>query len=198
MLAEGDCWNVGRNFAPWHKRHADGGITRSMNATPEEMWLASDDVEELLNVVWYESSHRKTWLLTAGCLRYAHSAETAHSRVWRIEEYADNNPSPLTNGAMEEILGVDFMRPAVSIPALIRCTYGNPFRPAAFDEEWRTSTVVSVAKGIYDSRDFSPMPLLADALQDAGCENEDILNHCREDGPHVRGCWVVDLILGKE
>ena len=47
------------------------------------------------------------------------------------------------------------------------------------------------------SRDFSPMPILADALQDAGCDNEAVLAHCRGDGPHVRGCWVVDLILGQ-
>jgi hypothetical protein len=76
--------------------------------------------------------------------------------------------------------------------------FGNPFRPVTFDPTWRTSTVVSIAQGMYDSRDFSTMPLLADALQDAGCENEDILNHCRGAGPHVRGCWVVDMVLGKE
>lgn len=76
--------------------------------------------------------------------------------------------------------------------------FGNPFRPIAFIPEWRTSTVVSIARIMYDSRDFATMPVLADALQDAGCENEDILNHCRSGGPHVRGCWVVDLILGKE
>ena len=52
---------------------------------------------------------------------------------------------------------------------------------------------------MYDSRDFSLMPILADALQDAGCENEHILNHCRDtEAKHVRGCWVVDLVLGKE
>jgi hypothetical protein len=51
---------------------------------------------------------------------------------------------------------------------------------------------------MYDSRDFGAMPILADALQDAGCDNEDILDHCRGPGPHVCGCWVVDLVLGKE
>lgn len=80
---------------------------------------------------------------------------------------------------------------------LHRCIFGNPFRPVSLDQESRTSTAVAIAQSMYDSRDFSPMPLLADALQDAGCENEDILNHCRSGGPHVRGCWVVDLILGK-
>ena len=80
---------------------------------------------------------------------------------------------------------------------LSRCIFGNPFRFVTFEPEWRTSTVVSLARRLYETRDFDPIPLLADALQDAGCENEDILNHCRSAGPHVRGCWVVDLILGK-
>jgi len=80
---------------------------------------------------------------------------------------------------------------------LIRDIFGNPFRPATFDPSWLTSTVTALAAQMYDSRDFSAMPILADALQDAGCTNDDILNHCRGDGPHVRGCWVVDLVLGK-
>jgi hypothetical protein len=50
---------------------------------------------------------------------------------------------------------------------------------------------------MYKSRDFTPMPILADALQDAGCDNAEILAHCRGDSPHIRGCWVVDLVLGK-
>jgi hypothetical protein len=80
---------------------------------------------------------------------------------------------------------------------LIRDIFGNPFRPVAVDPSWRTSTVVALAQQMYESRDFAPMPVLADALQDAGCDNEDVLAHCRGAGPHVRGCWVVDLILGK-
>ena len=64
--------------------------------------------------------------------------------------------------------------------------------------EWRTRTVESIARGMYDARDFSRLPLLADALQDAGCGNEYVLEHCRNrDRVHVRGCWVVDLVLGK-
>ena len=81
---------------------------------------------------------------------------------------------------------------------LFRDVFGNPFRPATFDDAWRTSTAVALAKGMYESRDFGAMPILADALQDAGCNNDDMLDHCRGDGPHVRGCWVVDLVLGKE
>ena len=80
----------------------------------------------------------------------------------------------------------------------LRDIFGNPFRPVAFDPSWRSDTAVSLARGMYESRDFSAMPILADSLQDAGCDNADILDHCRDPrGVHVRGCWVVDLVLGK-
>ncbi|MBY0459193.1 MAG: hypothetical protein K2V38_17825 [Gemmataceae bacterium] len=81
---------------------------------------------------------------------------------------------------------------------MFRDIFGNPFRPVVFLPDWRTSTAVALAAQMYDLRDFSAMPILADALQDAGCDSDDILGHCRGDGPHVRGCWVVDLVLGKE
>ena len=81
---------------------------------------------------------------------------------------------------------------------LLRDIFDNPLRPVAFDRVWRTSTAMALAKGMYDSRNFGAMPILADALQDAGCEQEDVLNHCRDEKQtHVRGCWVVDLVLGK-
>jgi hypothetical protein len=63
---------------------------------------------------------------------------------------------------------------------------------------WLTSTVLALATGIYEEKAFDRMPILADALQDAGCDNEEILNHCRQPGVHVKGCWVVDLLLNKK
>ncbi|MCE9568118.1 MAG: hypothetical protein K8U57_39450 [Planctomycetes bacterium] len=82
--------------------------------------------------------------------------------------------------------------------ALLRDLFGNVFRPATFSPEWRTDTVLSLAKEMYESRDFSAMPILADALQDAGCDSDGILEHCRDEKQvHVRGCWVVDQVLGK-
>ncbi len=81
---------------------------------------------------------------------------------------------------------------------LLRDIFGNPFRLVLFSSDWRTSTAVALAAQMYEARDFSAMPILADALQDAGCDNADVLNHCRGPGPHVRGCWVVDMVLGKE
>jgi hypothetical protein len=76
---------------------------------------------------------------------------------------------------------------------------GNPFRPVAINPAWRTDTAVALARQMYDSRDFGAMPILADALQDAGCDSEEVLGHCRDaHANHVRGCWVVDGVLGKE
>jgi hypothetical protein len=75
---------------------------------------------------------------------------------------------------------------------------GDPFRPVSVHPSWLTTTVVALAQSIYDDRAFDRLPILADALEDAGCDNADILNHCRQPGVHVRGCWVVDLVLEKE
>lgn len=80
---------------------------------------------------------------------------------------------------------------------LLRDIFGNPFRPVAFDPAWQTADATGIAGRMYESRDFSAMPILADALEEAGCTNADVLLHCREPGVHVRGCWVVDGVLGK-
>jgi hypothetical protein len=79
-----------------------------------------------------------------------------------------------------------------------RCILGNPFRSVAFDPRWRTADTLGLARGIYEERAFDRLPLLADALMDAGCADEHVIGHCRSEGPHVRGCRVVDLVLGKE
>src|SRR5262249_11730093 len=81
---------------------------------------------------------------------------------------------------------------------LFRCVFGNPFRRVAFDRSWRTSSAVGVARSAYDGRDFSAMPILADALEDAGYDDNEVLEHCRGAGPHVRGCWVIDMVLGNK
>jgi hypothetical protein len=62
---------------------------------------------------------------------------------------------------------------------------------------WNDATIPRMALQMYDNRDFSNMPILGDAFEEAGCTHADILNHCREPGPHVRGCWLVDLLLNK-
>jgi hypothetical protein len=82
---------------------------------------------------------------------------------------------------------------------IVRDIFGNPFQlPASFDPALRTPKVVRLAQEIYDTRSFDRLPVLADALAEAGCNDADLLGHLRGSGPHVCGCWALDVILSKE
>ncbi|MFO0880949.1 MAG: hypothetical protein U0840_26800 [Gemmataceae bacterium] len=84
---------------------------------------------------------------------------------------------------------------------LIREVAGNPYKEVHFDPRWLTwegGQIVRFAEAVYESMEFDRMPILADALEEAGCSDETVLEHCRHGGPHVRGCWVLDLVLDKE
>ena len=80
---------------------------------------------------------------------------------------------------------------------LLRCVFGNPFVKPAFPKAWRTEAVTALAAATYAERAFDRLPILADALEEAGCDHPAMLNHLRGPGPHCRGCWVMDLALGK-
>jgi hypothetical protein len=83
---------------------------------------------------------------------------------------------------------------------LLRCVFGNLFRPVRVEPSrlaWREGTVVQIARTIEADQALDRLPILADALEEAGCTDPDILRHCRGPGPHAHGCWVVDLLLGK-
>lgn len=82
--------------------------------------------------------------------------------------------------------------------ALVRDVFGNPFRPSSLDQSCRTPHVIALAQVIYDARAFNRMLEFAEALEKAGCDDAVILGHCRGAGQHVRGCFVIDLVLGKE
>ncbi|MDY3558381.1 hypothetical protein R5W23_005474 [Gemmata sp. JC673] len=113
---------------------------------------------------------------------------TLHA-VWQALDEASSRREARRNAAWEaeEVVQCDLVREVVAPPLVTGIT-----------PPLRTSTVLSLARGIYEHRAFDRMPILADSLQDAGCEDVDVLDHCRGPGPHVRGCWVVDLVLGKE
>lgn len=88
---------------------------------------------------------------------------------------------------------------------LLRCIFGNPFRPIVLDSSWLTPSVLGLAQAAYDERclpsgtlDKTRLAILGDCLEDAGCRDSDILSHLRHPGEHVRGCWVLDLLLGKK
>jgi hypothetical protein len=156
----------------WNGRVIAGYPVKSGNAIAERAILVSGNVEWCC--AWLQVVKRD---LTYGSLR----------RMWRT---VFGRFRPPTWKDLEK--GRRLQR------SLIHDIFGNPFCPVAFDSDWRTTTAVQIAKGMYDSRDFAVMMILADALQDAGCESATILDHCRGVGPHVRGCWVVDLVLGNE
>jgi hypothetical protein len=88
--------------------------------------------------------------------------------------------------------------------SLLHCVVGNPFRPVTASPAWQSPQVVGLAQAAYEERelpagtlDVARLAVLADALEDAGCDQPELLNHLRGPAPHVRGCWVVDLVLGK-
>lgn len=95
--------------------------------------------------------------------------------------------------------GVEFNAEQREQVVLLSDVFGPfPFRSIITHASWLTADVHILATSIYEERAFDRLPILADALMDAGCDNEDILNHCRQPGEHVRGCWVIDLLTGRK
>jgi hypothetical protein len=99
-----------------------------------------------------------------------------------------------------EVVRLDFHFHAWTLADLnlVKDIFGNPFRPAPLQAAWLTPTVAALAHTIYDERAFDRLPILADALEEAGCEDEDLLTHCRRELVHARGCWVLDALTGRE
>jgi hypothetical protein len=127
--------------------------------------------------------------------RAGQNAATAADAWFGAREYA--------RPGLYESWGID--RPAVA--SLFRCIFGNPFRTLAVPPAWRDwqgGTVVRLARAAYDRRrmpagtlDPARLAVLADALEEAGCPDPLILGHLRETGDHVRGCHVIDSVLGR-
>jgi hypothetical protein len=193
----------------------------------EAEWLGGDDGEPMLEFLAGRpcETDRKLRLFAVACWRQAVSTYPLEAaEMEAVEGYADGRIDTdgllaahrahyrhLFPGDPDSALGLvldagehaysEATRTAEARAAaagLLRDIFGNPFRPAALDPAWRTPAVVRSARGIYDEQAFDRLPLLADALTEAGCDDPSILGHCRSAGPHVRGCWVVDLVLGRE
>jgi hypothetical protein len=135
------------------------------------------------------------------------------SLIMRLTKYAQRDAARAVvevarkrlNPAGVTYLAAEAMRfspgPANDQCSLLRDLFPKPLRwMPSINQIWLTwndRTIPKLAQAIYDERAFDRLPILADALEEAGCDNADILNHCRQPGEHVRGCWVVDLLLGK-
>ena len=85
---------------------------------------------------------------------------------------------------------------------LLRGIFGTPFRPSPAIQPawlaWNGVAAIGLARAIYAERRFDDLPVLADALEDAGCREDELLDHLRDAGPHARGCFVIDLLKGRE
>jgi len=168
------------------ERYADG------SATEIERLAASSDAYTLLGSAW--SSARQAAAASAAPTPYLVAnliAGTASMAIAQIRLTGGCGPkSPYRKQDFNGARGKEAV--------LLRDIFGNPFKLVTLNPTWLTSPVTNIADSIYQDRAFDRMPILGDALEDAGCTNAAILEHCRSGGEHVRGCWVVDLSLGKE
>ncbi|VTR93307.1 Uncharacterized protein OS=Sorangium cellulosum (strain So ce56) GN=sce5710 PE=4 SV=1 [Gemmata massiliana] len=136
----------------------------------------------------------------AAQIYWATEVGTAHTWGELTLGIIDPQAAPTVGEAIFANLDLLLSEGVASLPEL---DYASLFddierRAVPFSPSWRTSTAVALASQMYEAREFGALPILGDALQDAGCDSADVLNHCRAPGVHVRGCWVVDLVLGKE
>src|SRR5262249_51887056 len=176
----------------------------------EQEGLEGTDPDVMLDFMFEKTSRRKIELYTSGCYRSVWHLLTderfRHKMNVRDRSFdglateaelalaikaADDVPNHLWLAAWDSISP----RRQVQI---LRDLFGNPFRPASIAPSCRTPKVVVLAQETYDNYAFDRLPVLAGALEEAGCDNEEILGHCRGPGSHVRGCWAVDAVLGKE
>jgi hypothetical protein len=182
----------------------------------EAEWLACTEPQKMLEFLRDKCSRRKMWMFDAACCRRCWHLLNVRSRnaVEVTELYLETTADGIASagawfGAVRTAAGtaarLGSSEPTVQA-ALLRDIF-NPFRPVSLAPAvltWHDSTVVRLARAAYDQRhlpdgtlDNGRLAVLADALEEAGCQDQDILSHCRSGGEHVRGCWVVDLILGK-
>lgn len=168
------------------------------------------------------ATDRKTSLFACAVARLVAQSDYEHSFVdeWYGDIEQGRRLDGLERGHCSAVHWLAHPRMAARQPeaaALLRCIFGNPWRPARMPTFrvpyrnsdcslelpdtswlfWRDGTVPKMAQAAYEGGDFSTLPILADALEYAGCDNTNILEHCRCLGPHGRGCWTVDLLLGK-
>ena len=179
-------------------------------AMTEEVWLGCENACRMMRYLWRQKlplPSRQHTLVAAELIRlserlfrnaesYRYVTQLFDAKLdTGVDQLPGNRPEEVAASlwAMHEDLTDDESR---ALADSIRDIFGNPFCPAALDRVWLTTDVIALARGIYAERAFDRMPILADALQDAGCDNAEVLDHCRGPGPHVRGCWVVDLLLG--
>lgn len=186
---------------------ADGGCVTAWAASREQslawklLWLDTDmypQGKDLYDATLLASLARLTRTTLTRNLVGEHREELPHTATdlvgrWRVDWENFVRECPWVTGTVTEWRD--------RLARALKPTFadiGWPTEGSIVSSAWRSIDVVGVARGINEDRAFGRLPILADALMDAGCDNEEILNHCRKSGPHFRECWVVNLILGKQ
>ena len=168
-----------QNAVEMAERYADGFATEEeMNAASHMALDASDQAQAM------------DWENAANA---AYSASACGISAFDVAIYAS-----VDSCDVYEECGDNRYHERIIQAHILRDIVGNPFKPRTFQTQWKTQTIIQLSQSMYDDRDFTAMSILGDALEEAGCTNEEILRHCRERDLHVRGCWLVDLVLGKE
>jgi hypothetical protein len=166
------------------ERYADGKLKDS----GLDHWTAE------ANKSWQAAEKSAKRIRNKAAVIRAHHAIAYTCLTDRYEAYG--SAARIILGAEKEF-GKPFVEEMRSLfPRLFRDVFPNPYRPIRFDPAWRTATVARVAGAIYADQGWDEMPILADALEEAGCSEGKVLAHCREPGTLVRGCWVVDWAKG--
>ncbi|MGH7224937.1 MAG: hypothetical protein ACRELF_17070 [Gemmataceae bacterium] len=178
------------------EQFVDGSIDYSELAVARELaehiaWWGSNEgtFGPLWLAGWYRDAHE-------GAL--AISSDPDAAAVLALATTMDNAQAAAEELCVPWALGLG-ANPVV-MASTLRDVFHAPYRGVVARAAWRMwqgGIVPKLAQAIYDERSFDRLPILADALEEAGCTDADILNHCRQPGEHVRGCWVVDLLLGK-
>jgi hypothetical protein len=157
--------------------------------------------DETLSAAWRDADRAAEEIEDAteddGDTRPYYAALTAHWSVIPASDDADLS-GLASHGAFYALRSAEPSIEAVVQGRILSDIMGRPPQLTLPQPTWLTSSVIALAEDIYQERAFEWLPILADALQDAGCDREEVLDHCHSPGPHVRGCWVVDLLLGKE
>jgi hypothetical protein len=170
----------------------------------EELAVARRRAQEVSNAFW------DTYRATGGFSDYVLyvSADAANLITGLLAGPSVRRAASLAAYASSHITPAKGLPEKAHQVALLRDIFGNAFRPVSLDPfwlRWKDGTIPRLAQVIYEDRDLPSghldrdrLSILADALEDSGCSDPDILGHCRGLGPHVRGCWLIDLILGKD
>ena len=172
-------WNRARRTIETVEQFADGHV-----GWRQIRELAEANVQNMESVDRLRTTNDGLARLAAMAVVYrAHDGSAFDIIDWLTEDAASATGNELAETRIQVVL--------------IKDIFGNPFRPVPFEPSWHTSTVVALAEAIYADRAWDRMPILADALEEAGCNDARVLDHCRAYPVHARGCWVVDLVLGK-